>query len=122
MPRTNVTDSSAAAFHQGQIAPVTSSLQISSGTYSRELAPLPSKPVLEKKAEVYGEVVKDLNSARECGSLFKVRKILFAFLIKAIDSKACKRFYHCPSNVLCFHSMNNCVNVAECPVQLSVFS
>lgn len=115
MPRTNFTDLDAGAFHQGQIAPISSSLQISSGAYSRELVPLANKPVLEKKAEVYGEVVKDLNSARERGSLFKVRKSLFLFLIKNQIQQACKGFYHCPSNVLCFHFMNNCVIIAECP-------
>ena len=49
-----------------------SSPQISSGPSSMGLAPLANKPVLEKKASVYAEVVKNLNSARERGLPFKV--------------------------------------------------
>ncbi|KAG5515560.1 hypothetical protein RHGRI_036566 [Rhododendron griersonianum] len=44
---------------------------VSSGQSSMEIAPLPNKPVLEKKAVVYADVVKNLNHAREHGLPFK---------------------------------------------------
>lgn len=41
-----------------------------------EIVAVANKSILEKKASVYGGVVKDLNSARERGLPFKVMKIL----------------------------------------------
>ncbi|XP_062109643.1 nuclear pore complex protein NUP93A-like [Humulus lupulus] len=55
----------------GQIVSMTSSPQASSGASSMQLVPLVNKPILEKKAAVYVEVVKNLNDARERGLPFK---------------------------------------------------
>lgn len=52
---------------------MTSSPEVSSGPSSVELALLANKPVIEKKAAAYAEVVKNLNSARQHGLPFKVR-------------------------------------------------
>ncbi|XP_062119639.1 nuclear pore complex protein NUP93B-like [Humulus lupulus] len=54
-----------------EIVSMTSSPQASSGASSMQLVPLANKPVLEKKAAVYAEVVKNLNDARERGLPFK---------------------------------------------------
>ncbi|KAL6540528.1 Nuclear pore complex protein nup93a [Orobanche minor] len=71
LPRTNTSDSSSAINRQGQIVPMTSSLEISTGPSSMESALLANKPVIEKKAAAYAEVVKSLNSARLHGLSFK---------------------------------------------------
>ncbi|XP_071909278.1 nuclear pore complex protein NUP93A isoform X2 [Coffea arabica] len=71
LPRINVMDSGTGSVRQGQIGTLTSSPHVSSGPSTMELAPLANKPIVEKKAAAYGEVVKDLNSARERGSSFK---------------------------------------------------
>ncbi|CAI9099390.1 OLC1v1036204C1 [Oldenlandia corymbosa var. corymbosa] len=71
LPRTNVADSNSKSSHEGQIIAATSSPHVSPGPSSMELAPLATKAIAEKKAAAYGEVVKDLNSAREHGSPFK---------------------------------------------------
>lgn len=57
--------------HAGQLVPVASSPQVSSNT-GTELVSLANKPIHEKKAHVYAEVVKKLNSSRERGLPFKV--------------------------------------------------
>lgn len=62
--------------HPGQMASMASSPQVSPGASSMELVPLANKPVLEKKAVVYTEVVRNLNNARERGLPFKVRFFL----------------------------------------------
>ncbi|KAK4392476.1 Nuclear pore complex protein A [Sesamum angolense] len=71
LPRINIQDSSSGVSHQGQIVPITSSPQVPSGPSSMESAALAHKPVIERKAAAYAEVVKNLNSAREHGSPFK---------------------------------------------------
>ncbi|KAK6127287.1 hypothetical protein DH2020_038950 [Rehmannia glutinosa] len=71
LPRTNIRDSSSGVSRQGQIVPMTSTLAISSSPSSMEPALLANKPVIEKKAATYGEVVKNLNSARQHGLPFK---------------------------------------------------
>ncbi|KAL6534642.1 Nuclear pore complex protein nup93a [Orobanche gracilis] len=71
LPRTNTSNSSSAINRQGQIVPMTSSLEISNGPSSMESALLANKPVIEKKAAAYAEVVKSLNSARLHGLSFK---------------------------------------------------
>lgn len=71
-------DSSSGGTRPGQLVSLTSSPQISSGPSSMELAPLADKPLVEKKAAAYAEVVKNLNDARQRGLPFKVR-ILFIF-------------------------------------------
>ncbi|KAL3533736.1 hypothetical protein ACH5RR_007257 [Cinchona calisaya] len=71
LPRTNVSDSSIGSARQGQIMTITSSPHVSSARSNMELAPLTNKSIVEKKAAAYGEVLKDLNNARERGSPFK---------------------------------------------------
>ena len=67
-----MTVSSSGGARSGQIVSMTSSPQGSSGASSMQLVPLANKPILEKKAAVYAEVVKNLNDARERGLPFKV--------------------------------------------------
>lgn len=73
LPKMNITDTSNVSTRPGHIVSVASSPQVSSGTRGMEVVPLASKPIVEKKASVYAEVVKVLNKARECGLPFKVR-------------------------------------------------
>ncbi|KAK7325223.1 hypothetical protein VNO77_29382 [Canavalia gladiata] len=68
LPRTNMIANSSVGTHPGQIVSVSSSPQVSSGM---EVVPLTSRPIVEKKASVYAEVVKNLNKARESGLPFK---------------------------------------------------
>ena len=58
--------------HPGQVVSMASSPQNSSGMPSMENVPLTSRPIMENKASVYAEVVKNLNKARESGLPFKV--------------------------------------------------
>ena len=60
----------------GQLAFESSTSQVSSGMPSMEIVPLTGRPIGEKKASVYAEVMKKLNKARESGSPFKVRPLL----------------------------------------------
>lgn len=71
LPKTNTTDTSTGGTLPGQMASMASSPQISSGPSGMELVPLANKPLLEKKATVYAEVVKNLNNARQQGLPFK---------------------------------------------------
>ncbi|KAI8559056.1 hypothetical protein RHMOL_Rhmol04G0145500 [Rhododendron molle] len=71
LPKTNLGVSNTGGARPGQIMSLTSGTQFSSGQSSMEIAPLPNKPVLEKKAAVYADVVKNLNHARERGLPFK---------------------------------------------------
>ncbi|PHT54222.1 Nuclear pore complex protein NUP93A [Capsicum baccatum] len=71
LPRTNISESSPLGGHQGQIASLTYSPQVSSGPSSVEPLALTNRPIAEKKAAAYGEVVKNLTSARERGLPFK---------------------------------------------------
>lgn len=64
--------------HSGQMVSIASSPRVSSGASSMELVPLANQPILEKKAAVYSEVVRNLNNARERGLPFKVR-VFFPF-------------------------------------------
>ena len=73
-------DSGSIGTQVGPIVSVASSHQVSSVTPSMGIVPLASKPIMDKKASVYAEVVKSLNSARERGLPFKVRPILFISL------------------------------------------
>lgn len=70
LPKTNMTDTSREA-HAGQLVPVGSSSRVSS-TPGKELVALGNIPIHEKKAYVYGEVVKKLNTSRERGLPFQV--------------------------------------------------
>ncbi|KAL2228210.1 UNVERIFIED_CONTAM: Nuclear pore complex protein NUP93A [Sesamum indicum] len=71
LPRINIQDSSSGVSRQGQIVPITSSPPVPSGPSSLESSALANKPVIERKAAAYAEVVKNLNSAREHGLPFK---------------------------------------------------
>ncbi|XP_062114938.1 nuclear pore complex protein NUP93B-like [Humulus lupulus] len=62
---------------------MTSSPQASSGASSMQLVPLANNPILEKKAAVYAEVVKNLNDARERGLPFKLSRVLMSLIIGA---------------------------------------
>lgn len=73
LPKTNIIDTSNVCARPGQIVSVASSPQVSSGTRGMEIVPLASKPIVEKKASVYADVVKNMNKARESGLPFKVR-------------------------------------------------
>ncbi|KAL5738915.1 hypothetical protein ACOSQ2_028095 [Xanthoceras sorbifolium] len=71
LPKTNTIDTSTGGTLPGQIASMTSSPRVSSGPSNMELVALANKPILEKKATVYAEIVKNLNNARERGLPFK---------------------------------------------------
>nr|VDD15794.1 unnamed protein product [Brassica rapa] len=70
LPKTNMIDASREA-NAGQLVPVASSSRVSSSTLGKELVALANIPIHEKKAYVYGEVVKKLNMSRERGLPFK---------------------------------------------------
>ncbi|KAJ4706376.1 Nuclear pore protein [Melia azedarach] len=70
LPKTNMIESPGGTL-PGQIVAMASSPQVSSGSSGMELVSLANKPLLEKKATVYAEVVKNLNNARERGLPFK---------------------------------------------------
>ncbi|XP_041024481.1 nuclear pore complex protein NUP93A [Juglans microcarpa x Juglans regia] len=69
LPRANVMNTRGT--HPGQIVSIASNPQVSPGPSTMDLVPLGNKPILEKKASVYAEVVKNLNNARERGLPFK---------------------------------------------------
>ncbi|KAL5152623.1 Nuclear pore complex protein NUP93A [Glycine soja] len=71
LPRTNIAANSNVGTLPGQIVSVSSTSQVSSGMPSMEIVSLTGRPIVEKKASVYAEVVKKLNKAREAGSPFK---------------------------------------------------
>ncbi|XP_058780494.1 nuclear pore complex protein NUP93A-like [Vicia villosa] len=70
LPRTNMIANSNVGTRPGQIASMTSTPQVSSG--SMDIVPMNSRPTAEKKASVYAEVVKNLNRARQSGLPFKL--------------------------------------------------
>lgn len=72
-------DTSNVGTRPGQLA--ASSPHTSSGIASTEIVPLASRSVMEKKAAVYAEVVKNLNKAREAALTFKVRPALSESLL-----------------------------------------
>ncbi|CAN8286976.1 unnamed protein product [Cochlearia groenlandica] len=72
LPKTNMIDSNREA-HAGQLVPVASSPRVSS-TPGKELVALANLPMHDKKAYVYGEVVKKLNTSRERGMPFRPAK------------------------------------------------
>ncbi|KAG6694262.1 hypothetical protein I3842_09G039700 [Carya illinoinensis] len=69
LPRANLMNTRGS--HPGQIVSIASNHQVSPGPSTMDLVPLGNKPILEKKASVYAEVVKNLNNARERGLPFK---------------------------------------------------
>ncbi|CAH2063848.1 unnamed protein product [Thlaspi arvense] len=68
-PKTKMIDTSRDS-HAGQLVPVALNPQVSSKA-GTELASLANEPIHEKKAYVYAEVVKKLNSSRERGLPFR---------------------------------------------------
>ncbi|KAF6158238.1 hypothetical protein GIB67_015032 [Kingdonia uniflora] len=69
LPKTN---SSTGAVHSSQMVSLSSNLGGSSGpSYNRNIIPLSDKPIPEKKASVYAEVVRNLNNARESAMNFR---------------------------------------------------
>ncbi|CAN4089874.1 unnamed protein product [Withania somnifera] len=70
LPRTKISESSPLGGCQ-QIASLTYSPKVSSGPSSVEPLALANRPIIEKKAAAYGEVVKNLTSARLRGLPFK---------------------------------------------------
>ncbi|XP_010510683.1 PREDICTED: presenilin-like protein At2g29900 [Camelina sativa] len=71
LPKTKMIDSSRGT-HAGSLMAL--SPQVSSKP-GMELVSMTNKPIHEKKSYVYAEVVKKLNSARERGLPFKLRKV-----------------------------------------------
>ncbi|XP_042502634.1 nuclear pore complex protein NUP93A-like [Macadamia integrifolia] len=71
LPRTSGTALSTVVTRPGQMVSIASSPQVSTGPSSMQIVPLSNKPVLEKKASVYADVVRNLNNARERGLPFK---------------------------------------------------
>lgn len=71
LPRTNMIDDKSGASNTGQIVSFVSSPHVSSGLPSLESVSLANKPIIEKKASTYAEVVKKMNDARERGLPFK---------------------------------------------------
>lgn len=69
-PKTKMIDRSRDT-HAGQLVSVALSPQVSSKS-GTELVSLANEPIHEKKAAVYAEVVKKLNSSRERGLPFRV--------------------------------------------------
>jgi len=65
----------------GQIVSMASTPQVSSG--SMEIVPMTSRPIADKKASVYAEVVKNLNRARQSGLPFKVSPLLSELYIRS---------------------------------------
>ncbi|KAK9154799.1 LOW QUALITY PROTEIN: hypothetical protein Sjap_002279 [Stephania japonica] len=65
LPRTNANAVTNGVTCPAQVASITSSPQVSAGQSCMALVPLGDKSILEKKAAVYGEVVRNMNSARE---------------------------------------------------------
>ncbi|GAB4851632.1 Nuclear pore complex protein nup93a [Ancistrocladus abbreviatus] len=71
LPRVNVGDSNVGGIRTGQIVSTASSPQVYGGPSGMETVPHTTKPVQEKKASAYAEVVKNLNSSRERALSFK---------------------------------------------------
>ncbi|XP_021844204.1 nuclear pore complex protein NUP93A-like [Spinacia oleracea] len=71
LPRSNTGEASNAITRSGQIVSVASTPLALSGPSNMEIIPHNNKPIEEKKASVYAEAVKSLNSSRERASSFK---------------------------------------------------
>lgn len=80
LPRTSMTGAGSGGPRTPQIVSSASSPQVSYGPSGMELTPASNKPILEKKASAYGEVVKNLNSSRERGLPFKVMQFHFVLI------------------------------------------
>lgn len=72
LPRTNTGEATNAISRPGQIVSMASTSQGRGGPSSMEIVPNVNQSIEEKKASVYGEVVRNLNSARERALSFKV--------------------------------------------------
>ncbi|KAJ4977890.1 hypothetical protein NE237_008670 [Protea cynaroides] len=71
LPRTSSGALSTVVSRPGQMVSSVSTPQVSIGRSSMEIVPLANKSVLEKKASVYADVLRDLNNARVRGLPFK---------------------------------------------------
>lgn len=71
LPKSSFGDASTKGARSGQLASLASSSQVSAGPSNTDLVPSANKSILDQKASVYAEVVKNLNKARECGLPFK---------------------------------------------------
>lgn len=78
LPRTNSGVVSAGVTRPAQLT--LSSSQVSVSPSSMELMPVANKPIVEKKASAYSEVVRNLNDAREHGLPFKVCPYFFTVI------------------------------------------
>ncbi|XP_039128738.1 nuclear pore complex protein NUP93A-like [Dioscorea cayenensis subsp. rotundata] len=67
LPRTNNNLLSSGLARSGQMLSPASSSQVSSGQSAISLMPLANRPIIEKKASVYAEIVKNLNDTRGRG-------------------------------------------------------
>lgn len=72
LPRTNNNETTSAVTHAGQLVSTVSTPPAFTGSSGMEIVPHVNKPVQEKKASAYADVVKNLNSARERVLPFKV--------------------------------------------------
>lgn len=72
LPRTNTGALASRSGQPGHMSTLISHSQVSSRPPSVDVTSLANKPVLDKKAAAYGEVVRNLNDARERGLPFKV--------------------------------------------------
>ncbi|GAV83483.1 LOW QUALITY PROTEIN: Nic96 domain-containing protein [Cephalotus follicularis] len=71
LPKINMIDTGSGDARLGPMVSVAPSPHVSSGPSGLEVLPLGNKPIIETKALVYAEVVKNLNNARERGLPFK---------------------------------------------------
>ncbi|PIA48340.1 hypothetical protein AQUCO_01400741v1 [Aquilegia coerulea] len=72
LPRTNSSNALTPRVNPlGQMVSMASSPQVSAGQSGMELVPLGSKSILDQKASVYADIVRNLNNARERALPFK---------------------------------------------------
>ncbi|CAI0430942.1 unnamed protein product [Linum tenue] len=72
LPRADVVDTNTHSTRPGKLLSLASSSPlVSSGSAAMDIVPFANKPIAERKALAYSEVVKNLNSARERGLPFK---------------------------------------------------
>lgn len=71
-PKPNGSSTSAGISHSARSSSVTASPHLLEGPQSMEVMPSTERPLLERKASAYADVVRNLNSARERGLPFKI--------------------------------------------------
>ena len=65
--------------HSARSSSVTASSHLLEGPQSMELVTSTEKPLLERKASAYADVVRNLNSARERGQWTTIQQLLVIF-------------------------------------------